>query len=65
MPERVPFRMTQNISRALGFTGVEVQLYSVRPLAVDRHHRYCVYGTVYHVLFEPIVDVVKRWRVCV
>ena len=24
VPERVPFRMTQNISAALGFTGVEV-----------------------------------------
>ena len=24
VPERVPFRMTQNISTALGFTGVEV-----------------------------------------
>lgn len=24
VPERVPFRMTQNIARALGFTGVEV-----------------------------------------
>ena len=25
VPERVPFRMTQNIENALGFTGVEVQ----------------------------------------
>ena len=24
VPERVPFRMTQNIETALGFTGVEV-----------------------------------------
>ena len=24
VPERVPFRMTQNIEAALGFTGVEV-----------------------------------------
>lgn len=25
VPERVPFRMTQNIERALGFSGVEVK----------------------------------------
>lgn len=27
VPERVPFRMTQNIEAALGFTGVEVGMY--------------------------------------
>ena len=29
VPERVPFRMTQNIEAALGFTGVEVKCYHI------------------------------------
>ena len=32
VPEKVPFRMTQNIETALGFTGVEVRTYTLSQL---------------------------------
>ena len=44
VPERVPFRMTQNISAALGFTGVEV---SQEECLVESK---CIEGCMYNIL---------------
>ena len=38
VPERVPFRMTQNIAAALGFTGVDV---SVCDVGTVKFHFFC------------------------
>ena len=50
VPERVPFRMTQNIAAALGFTGVDV---SVCDVGTVKFYFFCarkaenMYGCVY------------------
>lgn len=58
VPERVPFRMTQNIARALGFTGVEVGV------CVFVLHSTTIFSSqgLFRISCEDILRILRRGR---
>ena len=56
MPERVPFRMTQNLDTALGLTGVEV-VACVDAVVINYDVFYCFCMQRYH---QTVIVVLPR-----